>query len=145
MVKPRTGYQLAKERMTAALRAEVAAHGRAEEQLHIAIVELLNATAAPGVRFHHVPNGGKRSKREAARFRLMGVKAGVSDLVISMPGGRTGYMEIKAANGRLSEEQENFLAAMAANGNLTAVVRSLEEATATLTEWGAIRRARVAA
>ena len=140
-----TGYEWAKARTTAALKAEVAAAGKAEERIHIAIVTLLTATAAPGVRFHHVPNGGLRSKREAARFKLMGVKPGVSDLVISMPEGRTGYMEIKSPKGRLTEDQENFLAAMAANGNLTAVVRSLDEAADILAAWGAIRRVRVAA
>jgi hypothetical protein len=140
-----TGYAWAKARTTAALKAEVAAAGKAEERIHIAIVNLLTATAAPGVRFHHVPNGGLRSKREAARFKLMGVKPGVSDLVISMPEGRTGYMEVKSPKGRLTEEQENFLAAMAANGNLTAVVRSLDEAADVLAAWGAIRRVRVAA
>jgi hypothetical protein len=140
-----TGYQWAKARTTAALKAEVASAGKAEERIHIAIVNLLTATAAPGVRFHHVPNGGLRSKREAARFKLMGVKPGVSDLVISMPEGRTGYMEVKSPKGRLTEDQENFLAAMAANGNLTAVVRSLDEAADVLAAWGAIRRVRVAA
>ena len=145
MVKPTTGYQWAREKMTAALKAEVASQGRAEMQLHVAIAELLRATASPGVRFWHTPNGGKRAKQEAAQFKLMGVKAGVSDLVISMPGGRTGYIEVKAPNGRLTEEQENFLAAMAANGNPTAVVRSLDEAVSILTNWGAIRKARVAA
>jgi hypothetical protein len=62
-----------------------------------------------------------------------------------MPEGRTGYMEVKSPKGRLTEDQENFLAAMAANGNLTAVVRSLDEAADVLAAWGAIRRVRVAA
>ena len=31
---------------------------------------------------YHVPNGGKRSKSEAARFRAMGVKAGVPDIFL---------------------------------------------------------------
>lgn len=145
LTKSTTGYEWARRRTTQALKAEVASMQKAEEQLQISVVELLAATAAPSVRYWHVPNGGKRSKPEAARFKQMGVKAGVADLVISMPGCRTGYMEIKAANGRLTEEQENFLAAMAANGNLTAVVRSLDEAVSILTNWGAIRKVKVAA
>jgi len=30
----------------------------------------------------HIPNGGKRNAREAARFKRMGVKAGVPDLFL---------------------------------------------------------------
>lgn len=33
----------------------------------------------------HVPNGGKRSKVEAARFKAMGVQAGVPDLFLPVP------------------------------------------------------------
>lgn len=142
--RPTTGYQWARARMTAALKAEIASDHKAEEQIHLAIVELLEAAAAPSVRFWHTPNGGKRSKAEAARFKRMGVKAGVPDLIVSIPGA-VAFLEIKAAHGRLSEAQENFLAAMAANGHQTAVVRSLDEAARVLTSWGAIVRVRVAA
>ena len=38
---------------------------------------------------YHIPNGGKRSKSEAARFRTMGVKAGVPD--IFLPVKRSGH------------------------------------------------------
>lgn len=34
---------------------------------------------------HHIPNGGKRSKAEAARFKAMGVKPGVSDIFLPVP------------------------------------------------------------
>ncbi|QSX32483.1 VRR-NUC domain-containing protein [Shewanella avicenniae] len=33
----------------------------------------------------HIPNGGSRNKAEAARFKRMGVKAGVSDLLLAIP------------------------------------------------------------
>ncbi|QPG06538.1 VRR-NUC domain-containing protein [Salinimonas marina] len=33
----------------------------------------------------HIPNGGKRGKLEAVRFKRMGVKAGVSDLFLPVP------------------------------------------------------------
>ena len=35
----------------------------------------------------HVPNGGRRDIREAAKFKRMGVKAGVPDLVLLYPSG----------------------------------------------------------
>ena len=45
----------------------------------------------------HVPNGGKRNAAEAARFKAMGVKAGVPDLCLPVPrGGYAGlYIEMK--------------------------------------------------
>ena len=37
---------------------------------------------------HHIPNGGKRGKREAIRFQAMGVKPGIPDLFLPAPRGR---------------------------------------------------------
>lgn len=34
---------------------------------------------------YHIPNGGKRSKSEAARFKIMGVKPGVPDIFLPAP------------------------------------------------------------
>lgn len=45
---------------------------------------------------YHVPNGGKRSKSEAARFRAMGVKAGVPDMIAPYNGL---YIELKRQRG----------------------------------------------
>lgn len=55
----------------------------------------------------HVPNGGKRGKREAAKFKAMGVKAGVHDLII-MHGGKIIFIELKTDNGKLSPAQIAF-------------------------------------
>jgi hypothetical protein len=140
-----TGYQWARNRMTETLRGEVIAMLGQEDKLHVAIADLLRRTAAPGVVWWHTPNGGKRSKREAARFRSMGVLAGVSDFAISLPGGRFGFIEVKSPRGQLSAEQQEFLAAMKANGHFTDVVRTMDGALGVLKEWGAIRGARVAA
>lgn len=67
---------------------------------------------------HHIPNGGKRSKSEAVRFRAMGVKAGVSD--IFLPAARCGchglYIEMKALDGRTTKEQEEWIAAVREQG-----------------------------
>ena len=46
---------------------------------------------------HHIPNGGSRNKREAARLKRMGVLAGVSDLhlPVSKGGYNSLYIEMK--------------------------------------------------
>ena len=58
----------------------------------------------------HIPNGGKRSKSEAVRFRAAGVRSGVPDLFL--PCSRGGYhglwIEMKAMGGRVSREQEQW-------------------------------------
>ena len=61
---------------------------------------------------YHIPNGGKRSKAEAARFKREGVKAGVPDLCL--PVARRGfhglYIELKAEKGVVSAEQKKWIA-----------------------------------
>lgn len=61
----------------------------------------------------HVPNGGTRDPREAAKFKAMGVVAGVSDLIF-LYNSRAFVFEFKNVNGkgRLSKEQNDFIAAM---------------------------------
>lgn len=67
---------------------------------------------------HHIPNGGKRSKSEAARFKAMGVKAGVSDMFLPVARGRYHglYIELKAKDGRVTCEQRRFLASVEEQG-----------------------------
>lgn len=79
---------------------------------------------------HHIPNGGKRSKSEAARFRAAGVKAGVSD--IFLPCARCGYhglyIEMKARDGRVSHDQAEFLSGVTEQGYLGVVCYGADQA-----------------
>ena len=77
--------------------------------------------------FYHTPNGGKRNIREAARFKSLGVRPGVSDLTIIIDGGRVLFVELKAPKGSLSKNQEKFLGRVDALGCPTAVCKSLTE------------------
>jgi len=56
----------------------------------------------------HVPNGGKRNKREAARFKAMGVKAGVHDLIILLSDARVIFIELKVGKNKLQPAQIKF-------------------------------------
>ncbi len=72
----------------------------------------------------HIPNGGKRSKSEAVRFKYMGVKPGVPD--IFMPVANENYhglfIELKPAKingksaGKVSEKQTLWLEALISQG-----------------------------
>src|SRR5262249_42252050 len=80
-----------------------------ERQVHCAVVEHLRLRAKPDVLWLHPANGGTRDIREAARFKRMGVLAGASDLLL-WHNGNSFALELKAAGGRLSDTQLEFLA-----------------------------------
>ena len=79
---------------------------------------------------HHVPNGGRRNAKEAAKLKRMGVLAGVADLHLPVArGGYNGlYIEMKYEEGRLLESQKKFLKAAAAEGNYCVVCYSAADA-----------------
>jgi len=87
---------------------------------------------------YHPANGGKRSKREAAKFKRMGVKPGVPDLHLPIArGGFHGlYVEMKRMDGgRVSSEQKVWLAALHAAGHCVAVCEGHEQAIAVLRDY----------
>ncbi|GLP95314.1 VRR-NUC domain-containing protein [Paraferrimonas sedimenticola] len=80
-----------------------------------------------------VPNGGFRNKREAARMKAEGVKAGVSDLFLSLPAhGLHGlYIEMKAPkpHGKAPTKlQRDWLTRMSTVNYATAVCYGWDEA-----------------
>lgn len=85
----------------------------------------------------HIPNGGKRRKSEAARFKAMGVKAGVPDLFLSVPrGGFHGlFIELKAPNGVKSGNQDKWLKALSAQGYSVYLYYGWEKASAVILEY----------
>ena len=79
----------------------------------------------------HIPNGGKRSATEAARFKAMGVKAGVPDLCLPVPmNGYAGpYIEMKYGKNKTTDAQKEWIAALKAQGYKVTVCYGGEEAT----------------
>jgi hypothetical protein len=112
--------------------------GRPEQQIHRAVVQHLRYRAKPGVVFIHVPNGGQRRPIEAAIFKALGVRAGVSDLLLWHEG-KSFALELKAEGGRATEAQRQFLADMERAGAFTCLAESLDRALATLEKWGLLR------
>lgn len=109
-----------------------------ELKIHIAVAQHLRARAVPGLVFFHVPNGGYRDKREAAKLKAMGVQPGVSDFIF-VHRNRVYALELKAEGGRASEAQLKFLSDIDAAGAHTAMPSGLDAALATLESWGLIR------
>lgn len=85
----------------------------------------------------HIPNGGKRGKAEAARFKRAGVRAGVSDLFLPVPRGRFHglWIEMKAMDGRTSEEQLNWLTEMGLQGYATTICYGFVHARETILRY----------
>ena len=101
-----------------------------EQQALMGWAELMSGRYPELVYLFHIPNGGKRSKIEAARLKREGVKAGVSDLCLPAPHGKYHglYLEMKTKGGRISPEQKDFLAFVKNNGYAAFVAWSWDEA-----------------
>ena len=81
-------------------------------------------TQYPALRlYHHIPNGGLRDKRTAARLIGQGVHSGVPDVFI--PAARGGYhgiyIELKTGDNRASQTQNEFMSGAMAEGYYCAV------------------------
>lgn len=109
----------------------------AEDALQIAVAAFLrHALRDDECLWFAVPNGGKRSKIEAARLVKGGVRAGVPDLAFILPGGRTGFIELKAAKGRMSEMQTAFADSASRIGAHWGLCRSVDDVEEALRDWG---------
>jgi len=115
----------------------------AEAKLQAACVAL--ARMADDVIVFSIPNGGLRTRAEAALMRWTGTLAGVPDLCIVMPGGRCAFAEIKTELGKLSKAQSDMLDRMDDMSVPYAIVRSLQDMQDFLYRLGIKTRARIAA
>ena len=63
-----------------------------------------------GILFYHIPNGGYRRKEEGAKFKAMGVKAGVPDICIPIPrkSHHGLYIELKRVSGGVLSDAQKF-------------------------------------
>lgn len=111
---------------------------REEDQIQRAVVQHLRARGMPGLVFFHVPNGGRRGKVEGAIFKGLGVRAGVSDLIL-VHAGKIFALELKTETGRPTETQLAFLQDIDRAGAYTAIAPGLDRALHTLEMWGLLR------
>jgi len=109
-----------------------------EAQLQRAICDHLRLRAKPDVLWLHVPNGERRDKITGAKLKRMGVLAGASDLLL-WHNGSSFALELKAAGGRPSDAQLDFLARFNDAGGHSASAEGVDRALATLEAWGLLR------
>ena len=104
-----------------------------EDMIQISFMNWMRKHAREDERYvvaHHVPNGGKRGKREASTFKMMGVVPGIPDVSIPVPNDTYHglFIEFKTVTGRVSPVQKEIHAKLKSNGYAVAVCRSHEEA-----------------
>ena len=126
-----------------------------EDDMCMELCKLIKQHIAAGnapnlITFYHTPNGGKRGKAAAGRFKAMGVLAGVPDYTFlytrhirdfraSLNNRRppeffypsVAYLEMKAPGGRQSPSQKDFDNLCLDNGILYDLAYSVAEAV----EW----------
>jgi|SRR6056297_78297 len=96
-----------------------------ESQLQHAIVQALQLH---GVFFFSVPNeGAGNNARRAQHLKAMGLRSGVSDLVVVLPN-QVLFMEVKTDTGKQSDAQKRFESTVTELGHRYVVVRSVDEA-----------------
>jgi hypothetical protein len=118
---------------------------RVEDALQRSVATYLLHAAHPSLIWFHCPNGERRNAITGAKLKAMGVRAGVADLCLVLPGGRAAFLELKAGRGRQSPTQKLFAQDCATAGALYAVARSLGEVIAQLTVWGALKTSNTSA
>ncbi len=128
------------QRMTARQYQETSS----ETKTQIALIQLLNRIKYDSrpLRYAAIPNGGKRDKRGAAILQKMGVKAGLSDILIfdsppNYPLMKGAALEMKKRiGGVVSDEQQDWLDYFNSNSWVAGVAEGLDEALKYLEDWG---------
>ena len=87
---------------------------------------------------YHIPNGGRRGKAEAGRFKNEGVKSGVPDICLPVArGGFHGlYIEMKRQKGsRTSGEQKDWIEWLWRQGYKAVICKGWQEAAQIIREY----------
>ncbi len=99
-----------------------------EEQEQIKLVVWMEKNNIP---FYHVPNQRRCNQRQGLKFKRLGVKAGIPDIVIPHPTKRYHglYIELKRVKGgRVSQEQWEWINFLRSKGYCAEVCRGFLEA-----------------
>jgi len=110
-----------------------------EHRLQALVLQHLEANGKPNVYVFAIPNAARRTPMLAARMKAEGLRAGIADLCIMLPGGRTCWLELKTLKGVQSDAQRGFAMICQTLGHDYAVVRTLGDAIAVLRTWGALK------
>ena len=110
-----------------------------DEQKRLFSWARLNEGAHPELKLmFHIPNGGKRGKAEAGRFKAQGVKAGVPDIFLAVPRGAYHglFIEMKRQQGgKATPEQRQWLQELNGRGYRAVIAKGWEAAREEITQY----------
>lgn len=110
---------------------------RSESEFQAAVVSWWDQLHVDGDPFlFHIPNGGKRDRVTAAILVGQGVRPGVADLGLMLPGNRTAWIELKIDRGKPSPAQIEFAATCARLRHWYTVCWTFDDVTAALAALG---------
>jgi len=98
-----------------------------EDDLQLAVAQFLRRE---GYMFAADQNAGRRSARDGARRKALGMAAGEPDLRIYLDGGRIVFIEMKTARGQLSKSQKQRIKALRDRDHIAYVVKAETPANA---------------
>lgn len=108
-----------------------------EAAIQRAICRHLELRSVGGLVWFAVPNQGARNPRSAAILKGLGVKAGVSDLILLHAG--TAYaLELKVGKNKQTDSQKAFADAFVRAGGKSACVWNIDDALDVLLGWSLI-------
>lgn len=109
-----------------------------EENTQIQCVRWFNlAYPRLALLLHHSPNGGRRTIREAARFKAMGTRAGYPDIQLNFPNARFHglFIEMKSKIGQQSQHQKRMQQALQWAGYDYQIARSFDDFRSIITKY----------
>jgi len=111
---------------------------RLEQELQKTIFAHVAARATRGSVILHTPNGGFRSRAEAAIMASLGIKRGLPD-IFGLRAGELIAIELKSPTGRLSKHQCETIAELTAAGCMVRVIDNIDDAVAWLEKLGFLK------
>jgi|FreactcultureFD7_1027221.scaffolds.fasta_scaffold08444_4 hypothetical protein len=107
-----------------------------EHQEQVALIHWFRL-AHPKLIMFAIPNAAKRSPGLAAYMKAEGLVAGVSDLFLMKPNKQHHglFIEMKAAKGKVSEQQEYFVQQAQLQGYAACVCFGFEQAQSTIENY----------
>jgi hypothetical protein len=107
---------------------------QSEARIQHAIVHYLR-TVLPDCITFAIPNGSQRTASGRPANAVAGLLPGIPDLCVLLPRGQSIFFEVKAAKGRVSDNQLAIHLLMQPLDHRVAVVRSIDDVRLALKAW----------
>lgn len=113
------------------------ANDNPEARLQKSVVEYLTFALPPDILWTATLNGIPMTMNARNKAKAQGLRPGIADIVLVIPGRGARMLELKSDAGRLSAEQKDWAAAMR---SWWVTARDLETVEAALRGWGIVPR-----